>query len=163
MNIYILMEKPQDKKGHKTTYACPHIQSTELHSTNRKLRSTSTCRIESTHPSSLPSQWKNRSRATGDNSGGTTVLSTEPASVRRVRQCGGAVLNLVCVDCGRMKTKSFFFRKSFKSVNIWQRYMQNTWVVSCTLCAWPTHCEKTKKVHETTTFVLVTLANIHWF
>jgi len=27
-----------------------YIQSTELHSTNRKLRSTSTCRIESTHP-----------------------------------------------------------------------------------------------------------------
>ena len=28
-------------------------------------------------------------------------------------------------------------------------------VVSCTLCAWPTHCYKTKKVHETATFLLV--------
>ena len=35
--------------------------------------------------------------------------------------------------------------------------------LSCTLRAWPTHCSKTKKVHETITFLLVTLPNIHRF
>ena len=29
------------------------------------------------------------------------------------------------------------------------------------LRAWPTHCSKTEKVHETITFLLVTLPNIH--
>jgi len=32
-------------------------------------------------------------------------------------------------------------------------------VVSCTLCAWPPHCQKAKEVHETITF----LPNIHRF
>ena len=36
-------------------------------------------------------------------------------------------------------------------------------VVSCTLRTWPTHCWKTKKVHETITFLLVTLSNIYRF
>ena len=34
-------------------------------------------------------------------------------------------------------------------------------IVSCTLYAWPTRCQKTKKVHETIMFLLVTLPNIY--
>jgi len=49
------------------------------------------------------------------------------------------------------------WNKKFKSVTI-----KNV-VVLHTLCAWPPHCYKMKKVHQTAAFLLVTLPNIHWF
>jgi len=36
-------------------------------------------------------------------------------------------------------------------------------VILCTLCAWLMNCRKTKKVHETTTFLLATLLNVRRF
>jgi len=58
-------------------------------------------------------------------------------------------------------------------LSVWVKFFNNRWtsgkvtsksmVVSCTLHAWPTHCYKTKKVHETITFLLVTLPNVHQF
>jgi len=46
----------------------------------------------------------------------------------------------------------------FKSLNrLFGNVTSKSVAVSCTLFAWPMHCKKTKKVHETTTFLLVTL------
>ena len=74
------------------------------------------------------------------------------------------------VRCGEVFNTRL--RKAYHWVCQWQIF-HNPWtfgkvtsksvVVSCTLHAWSTHCWKTMKVHETITFLLVTLPNIHWF
>ena len=49
---------------------------------------------------------------------------------------------------------------------VWKNLCQKTSkkvVVACTFCTWPPHCWQTKKVHETTTFLLATRPNIHRF
>jgi len=56
-----------------------------------------------------------------------------------------------------LSVKNFQIREYFGKVT------NKKVVVSCSLCAWPTHCWKTKRVHETTTFFLVTLLNVHGF
>jgi len=93
-----------------------------------------------------------------------TLMSTKQAinnksqgSVATYLRCGGVVNNkLRKVYCWVCEWKKF------KIVNIWQRYKQER---DCLmhLCTWPTHCKKTEKVHETITFLLVTLPNIHRF
>jgi len=49
-------------------------------------------------------------------------------------------------------------KKLFKSVNIWKVTGKNV-VVSCTLCARPTHCSARRR--RTRANLLVTLPNIH--
>jgi len=44
---------------------------------------------------------------------------------------------------------------------MFRKVMSKSAVVSRILHAWPTHCQKTKNVHDTIAFLLVTVPNIH--
>jgi len=52
--------------------------------------------------------------------------------------------------------------KSFLNRWIFGTVASKKVVVSCSLCAWPPHCKKTKKVHDTIHLLPVTVPNIHW-
>jgi len=53
----------------------------------------------------------------------------------------------------------------FKSANIWQRYKHSrkNMIVSCTFFVFQQCIDQARKVHETTTLLLVTLPSIHRF
>ena len=53
----------------------------------------------------------------------------------------------------------------FKSANIWQRYKHSSknMIVSCTFFVFQQCIDQARKVHETTTLLLVTLPSIHRF
>jgi len=53
--------------------------------------------------------------------------------------------------------------KFFLNQWIFGKVTSKSMVVSCTLHAWPTHCWKSKKMHDTIHLLPVTMLNIHRF
>ena len=78
-------------------------------------------------------------------------------SVATYLSCGGVVNNQI--KKGLLISLSAIFLNRW----IFGKVTSKNVVVSCTLRAWPTHCWKTKKVHETNRFFLVSLPYIYRF
>ena len=89
---------------------------------------------------------------------GNKRLTIIQGSVATYSRCCGLLINKLRKVNKGPSLKKFFF----KSVNIWQSYMQER---GCLMhfMRLATRLLKMKKVHETTTFLLVTLPNIHRF
>jgi len=76
-------------------------------------------------------------------------------SVATYLTCGGVVNNQIKKGLLLCLWVNFLNRWIFGKIT------SKSVIISCTLCAWPTQWWKTEKVHETITFLLVTLLNIH--
>ena len=79
-------------------------------------------------------------------------------SVATYLKCGGGVYNQI----KKGLLLSLWVTKFLKSVNIWQSYKQERDCIVHVACLANTPINK-KKVHETITFLLVILTNIHRF
>ena len=79
-----------------------------------------------------------------------TINDKLQGSVAAYLRCGGVVNNEI--RKGSLLTESEFFNRWIVFGNVTSKSV----VVSCSLRAWPKQYQKTKKVHETITFLLVT-------
>jgi len=116
---------------------------------------------------------RGRSTTSGEWSGSTTAapsscspISSRPARCDRACVCERRLL----IQTHTRGAVNNHIKKGLL-LSLWVKFFYNRWifgkvtsksvVVTCTLRTWPTYCWKTKKVHETITFLLVTLPNIY--
>ena len=76
-------------------------------------------------------------------------------SVATYIRCDGVVNKKI------RKVYCWVWAKKIKNQWIFRKVTSKILVISCTFRAWPTHWQKAKKVHETITFLLVTLSDIY--